>query len=387
MPFQRKTLSTLISEVAADISSALQGADALLRFAVLKIVGKVQAAMCNLQFGYLDWISRMAVPFTAEDEYLEGWAALKDVYRKAATQAQLTAQFPGTTGKVLSAGTAVTRGDGVTYTTSTTGTVDGTGNVSVTIVADVAGSAGNADAATAVSLSIAVDGIQQGGTITGTVESGADIEDNDDLRTRMLDAYQSTPQGGDVEDYVQWALAVAGVTRAWCAPNGFGAGTVVVYTMWDNAESSHGGFPQGTDGVSQNDKGPGGLPRGTVATGDQLVVADSIVTKQPVTALVYSCAPIANNLTITLSGLTSATTATRSAISSAIADVLFRNGDPRAGTINRDDISAAIRSVSGTSGFLITLIQGVVGVTTTTYTGNITSGFGQLPVLASVQYV
>ncbi|MFM0435894.1 baseplate J/gp47 family protein [Paraburkholderia strydomiana] len=387
MPFQRKTLSTLLSEVAADISSALQGADALLRFAVLKIIGKVQAGLCNLQFGYLDWIARMAVPFTAEDEYLEGWAALKGVYRKAATQAQLTAQFPGTVGKVLSAGTAVARGDGVTYTTSTTGTVDGTGNVSVTILADVAGSAGNADAGTGVSLSVAVDGIQQGGTITATVASGADIEINDDLRARMLDAYQTTPQGGDIEDYVQWAEDVPGVTRAWCAPNGFGAGTVVVYTMWDSAEAAHNGFPQGTDGVSQNDKGPGGTPRGVVATGDQLVVADSIVAKQPVTALVYSCAPIANSLTITLSGLTSATTATRAAIASAIADVLFRNGDPRAGTINRDDISAAIRSVSGTSGFLITLIQGVVGVTTTTYAGNITSGFGKLPVLANVLYV
>jgi uncharacterized phage protein gp47/JayE len=387
MPFQRKTLSTLISEVAADISSALEGADALLRFAVLKIVGKVQAAMCNLQFGYLDWIARMAVPFTAEDEYLEGWAALKDVYRKAATPAQLTAQFPGTTGKVLSAGTAVARGDGVTYTTSTTGTVDGTGNVSVTIVADVAGSAGNADDGTTVSLSVAVDGIQQGGTIMATVQSGADIEIDDDLRSRMLEAYQGTPQGGDSDDYVEWALEVAGVTRAWCSPNGFGAGTVVVYTMWDIAEAAHNGFPQGADGVSQNDKGPGGPPRGIVATGDQLVVANSIVTKQPVTALVYSCAPIANNLTVTLSGLTSATTATRAAISSAIADVLFRNGDPRAGTINRDDISAAIRSVSGTSGFLITLIQGVVGTTTTTYSGNIASGFGQLPVLANVLYV
>ncbi|BDD90859.1 hypothetical protein PanNE5_02990 [Pandoraea sp. NE5] len=387
MPFQRKTLSTLISEVAADISSALQGADTLLRFAVLKIVGKIQAGMCHQQFGYLDWIAKQAVPFTAEDEYLQGWAALKDVYQKEASQAQLTAQFPGTTGKVLSAGTPVARGDGVTYTTSTTGTVDGTGNVSVTIVADVAGAAGNADPGALVSLSVAVDGIQQGGTITASVKSGADIEDNDSLRSRMLDAYQSTPQGGDSDDYVLWALAVAGVTRAWCAPNGFGAGTVVVYTMWDNAESAHNGFPQGSDGVSQDDKGPGGIPRDTVAVGDQLVVADSIVTKQPVTALVYSCAPIANNLTITLSGLTSVTTATRAAISAAIADVLFRNGDPRAGTINRDDISAAIRSVSGTSGFLITLIQGVVGVTTTTYPGNITSGFGQLPVLANVLYV
>ncbi|MFM0220018.1 baseplate J/gp47 family protein [Paraburkholderia caledonica] len=96
--------------------------------------------------------------------------------RKAATQAQLTAQFPGITGKVLSAGTAITRGDGVTYTTSTTGTVDGSGNVSITILADVAGSAGNADAGTAVSLSVAVDGIQQGGTITAIVVSGQTLK-------------------------------------------------------------------------------------------------------------------------------------------------------------------------------------------------------------------
>jgi uncharacterized phage protein gp47/JayE len=387
MPFQRKTLSTLISEVAADINSALQGADATLRRTVLKVVGKVQAGMSNLQMGYLDWIAKQAVPFTAEDEYLEGWAALKKVYRKAATPAQLTAAFAGVTGTVLNAGTQVVRSDGATYTTGATAAVDGTGSLSVTIVATVAGAAGNADPGTTVALGAAVSGLQSSGTITGTVASGADVEENDDLRTRMLAAYQNTPQGGDLNDYIGWALAVPGVTRAWCAPNGFGAGTVVIYTMWDSAEASHNGFPQGTNGCSQYDKGPGGSPRGTVATGDQLVVADAIVNEQPVTALVYSCAPVANNLTFTLSGLMSASPATKAAISAAIADVLFRNGDPRAGTINRSDIESAIASVSGTSGFVITLVQGMVGATTTTYPGNITSGFGQLPVLSGVNYV
>jgi uncharacterized phage protein gp47/JayE len=202
----------------------------------------------------------------------------------------------------------------------------------------------------------------------------------------MLEAYQNTPQGGDVNDYVGWALAVAGVTRAWCAPNNFGAGTVVIYTMWDDAEAAHGGFPQGTNGVSQYDKGPGGIPRGSIATGDQLVVADTIVTEQPVAALIYSVSPIANNLTFTISGLTSASTATRAAISAAIADVFFRNGDPRAGTINRSDIESAIAAISGTSGFVITLVQGVIGVTTTTYPGNIQGSFSSLPVLANVIY-
>ncbi|MDR5765048.1 baseplate J/gp47 family protein [Caballeronia sp. LZ028] len=373
--------------MAADINSALQGADATLRRTVLKVVGKVQAGMSNLQMGYLDWIAKQAVPFTAEDEYLEGWAALKKVYRKAATPAQLTASFAGVVGTVLNAGTPVARGDGAEYSTASTATVGVGGSLSVTIVAASAGADGNADPGTTVALGVAVAGLQSSGTITGTVASGADIEDNDDLRTRMLAAYQNTPQGGDLNDYVGWALAVPGVTRAWCAPNGFGAGTVVIYTMWDAAEASHGGFPQGTNGCSQYDKGPGGTPRGTVATGDQLIVADTIVNEQPVTALVYSCAPVANNLTLTLSGLTGTSTSTRAAISAAISDVLFRNGDPRSGTINRSDIESAIASVSGTSGFVITLVQGVVGTTTTTYPGNITSGFGQLPVLAGVNYV
>jgi uncharacterized phage protein gp47/JayE len=386
MPFQRKTLSTLITEVAADIASALEGADALLRFAVLKIVGKVQAGMSNMHMGYLDWISLQAVPFTAEDEYLEGWAALKKVYRKAATPASFSVVFNGTVGKPLNAGTPVIRSDGTSYTTTATQSVGGSGTVTVTVLADVAGSVGNTDVGATMTLGATVDGIQSSGTVAANVQSGADIEDNDSLRSRMLEAYQNTPQGGDVNDYVGWALAVAGVTRAWCAPNNFGAGTVVIYTMWDDAEAAHGGFPQGTNGVSQYDKGPGGIPRGSIATGDQLVVADTIVTEQPVAALIYSVSPIANNLTFTISGLTSASTATRAAISAAIADVFFRNGDPRAGTINRDDIESAIAAISGTSGFVITLVQGVIGVTTTTYPGNIQGSFGSLPVLANVIY-
>lgn len=387
MPFSRKTLSTLVSEVAADIATSLPGSDPLLRFSSLNIIGKIQAGLANLQMGYLDWIAKQSVPFTAEDEALAGWAALKNVYLKAASPATLTAQFKGTAGKTMDAGTSITRSDGTAYTTTSTATVDNTGLLTVNIVATTPGTGGNASAGVQVALSNAVDGVQSNGTITGTVTAGADVETNDSLRSRMLAAWQNTPQGGDANDYVGWALAVPGVTRAWVAPNNFGTGTVVIYTMWDNAEAANGGFPQGTNGVSQYDKGPGGVPRAAKATGDLLAVADAIAPVQPVTALVWSVAPVANKLTFTVSGLTSATSATRAAISSAISDVLFRNGDPRAGTINRSDIESAIAAIAGTAGFVITLVQGVVGTTTTTYPGNITSGFGQLPVLANVIYV
>ncbi|WP_353191419.1 baseplate J/gp47 family protein [Pandoraea pnomenusa] len=384
MPFQRKSLSTLMAEVAADISASLQGADALLRFAVLRVIGKIQAGMANMQMGYLDWIAKNAVPFTAEDEYLEGWAALKKVYRKAASAASLSAMFVGTPGRSVDAGTLVVRGDGAEYTTTATAAAGADGIITVTIVASVAGAAGNADPGTVVSLGVAVDGVQSNGTVAGTVATGADIELDDPLRSRMLDAYQSTPQGGDEDDYVGWARAVPGVTRAWCAPNGAGGGTVVVYTMFDVARASVNGFPAGNNGVSQYDKGPKGAPRATVATGDLLVVADSIASKQPVTALVWSCSAIPNALTFTISGLAPATTATRNALKAAIADVLYRNGNPLGGTINRSDIESSIAAISGTSGFLITLVQGVIGGTTTTYAGNITGSFGSLAVLNDV---
>ena len=90
MPFIRPTLTDLRNQVTQDIASGFPGADPLLRFSNLNITGVAQANMANLHYGYLDWIAKQAVPFTATDEYLEGWAALKDIYRQAATSASGT---------------------------------------------------------------------------------------------------------------------------------------------------------------------------------------------------------------------------------------------------------------------------------------------------------
>jgi uncharacterized phage protein gp47/JayE len=386
MPYARKTLAQIRSDAMADIAAALEGSDPLLRFAALKIIGVVLAGMTNEEYGYLDWIAKQTNPFTAEGEYLEAWGALKKVYRKDASAAVLSAAFTGVAGKPLDDGTPVDRSDGTAYTTSGTQIVVGT-SVTVTIVANVAGTAGNADPGTVMSLGVAVDGIQSTGSVTAVVSSGADIEDQEEYRARVLDAYQNPTQGGNRADYVKWALDVAGVTRAWCAPNAFGAGTVVLYFMMDEAQAAHGGFPQGTNGVSQFDQGPGGLPRDTPATGDQLVLADALITQEPVTALVYGCSPIRNTLSFQISGLSTASTATRTAIAAAINDVFFRSGDPRGGTVNRSDLNTSIGAIASTAGFVIESITGVINGVTTTYPDNITGSFGSLPVLGTVTYL
>jgi uncharacterized phage protein gp47/JayE len=370
MPYSRPTLTDLDNQVAQDIESALPGTQPLLRFANLRITGRAQARLANLHYGYLDWIAKQSNPFTAEDEFLEAWAALKNVYRKAAASASGAVTFTGTNGLVIPAGTSIVRDDGVTATVSADATVTGGSVVvSATVDADPTGATGafgNADAGVTMRLGQAIAGIQSAGTISTAFTGGADMETADSLRSRMLEAYQNPPQGGDESDYVTWALEVLGVTRAWCVRNGFGAGTVVVYTMFDASEAVHNGFPQGTNGVAADET------RATAATGDQLAVADYIYPLQPVTALVYSMAPTASPVDFTITGIVSGK---RVAVEAAIADVLLRNGSAKGGTVPIAFIWSAIASVSGVTDFVIT-----------TPSGDITNTVGTLPTVGAITW-
>lgn len=369
MPYARPTLSELRANVAADQASELEGSDPLLRFSNLRILGAGQAGLTHLQYGYLDWIARQSVPYTAEDENLEAWGALKGVYRKDATAADGFATFNGSAGDIP-AGWGLVRSDGVKYAVSASASIGVGGAVQVEATANDTGAAGNCVVGTVMSLASPIPGIQSNGSVSSPFTGGADVEEDDAYRARVLEAYQESPAGGDEADYVRWAKGVAGITRAWVARNGFGAGTVVVYVMLDLANAGSGGFPIGTDGVATAET------RSAVkATGDQLRVANALYDVQPVTALVYAVSAIRDNINFTISGLTGASAATKQAIAAAISDVFFRNGAP-GGTVNLSDIESAIGAVPGTAGFVIMFPS-----------GNITSATGHLPVLGTVTYI
>ena len=371
MPFSRPTLSDLRRQVASDIASSVPGSDPLLRIANLKVTGDVQAGLAHLHYGYLDWIAKQAVPYTASGEFLEAWGAFKNVYRKAATAASGSVTFSGAVGATIPSGSTVVRGDGETYATQSAVVVGSGGTAVAAVVDSTAGASGNCVSGTAMTLGSAITGVQSIGAASTAIAGGADAEADDDFYARVLGAFQSVPQGGAGNDYVTWALQVPGVTRAWFNGSGFGAGTVVVYAMLDDAESAHNGFPQGVNGVATNET------RGTpTATGDQLIIANYLYALQPVTALVYVCAPTAAPQNFTISGLSSATTATRSAIAAAIANVFAQYGTPKGGMVALSYIESAIAAIPGTAGFVITVPA-----------GNITTTIGQLPTVGTISYV
>lgn len=385
MPWSRPTLSDLKGQVASDISTGLQGSDPLLRFSSLKVLGQALAGLANEQYGYTDYVARQSNPFTATDEFLEAWAALKNIYRLAATQAgsstpgQIT--FPATAGVQIPIGTGITRGgDGVQYVTTALATATGNSiTVNAEAVADptgLTGAFGNCAVGTVMTLTTSISGVSSTGSVSSAFTGGADIELDDSLRSRMLYAYQNPAQGGAVSDYVTWAKEVAGVTRAWCNPNGFGAGTVVVYAMLDDTESGNNGFPVGTNGVATNETR--GIP---TATGDQLTIANYIYPLRPATALVYVCSPIADAINFTISGGGNFGTALRALIASAIQGVFVMYGSPvsntpgQNGTIDLSYIESAIAAISGTTGFVITSPN-----------ANIVGTTGQLPVLGTITW-
>jgi uncharacterized phage protein gp47/JayE len=388
MPFSRPTLQALIDEAAADVASALPGADALLPENNLTVLAFVLGAMTNGNYGFLDFIAQNAVPFTATGEFLEAWSAFKDITRLAATSASGSIAFT-TTGANIPSGTPIQRGDGEPFVTVGDGTVVST-TVTVQAIDLNTGAQGNCPSGTAFTLGTAIGGVTSTGAASTAFTGAANVETDAALRTRMLKAYAAPPQGGDLADYINWALDVPGVTRAWAVGSTLGAGTVQVFFMMDVSEATYGGFPQGSNGVATAET------RATPATGDQLAVANAIFPKRPVTAEVYAYAPLNNPVAITIAGLASSTTATRLAIQTAIAAAFLQYAAPGGvtdsdgnpiGVMDVSAIDAAILSVSGTTGFVVTAITCPNGTVTPGAAGNITSNTGYLATLGAIAYV
>lgn len=380
MPFKRQTLSELREQNRAFLQSELQEVGGLLRFSNLKVIADTDAGMAHLHYAYLDYIAQQSTPFTATDENLAGWMALKGVYRKPASAAKSTSvQATGTVGATLAAGTVINRSDACQYTLDSVLTIGagGTGTASVTAVlpdisadATGGGAAGNADAGTILTLDVNVSGINSQLTLISAATGGADIEDEEDFRSRGLFAFQNPPQGGSDADYKQWALSVSGVTRAWVKRRIVGAGTVGVYIMCDN--NGNNGFPVGTDGISQRDDW------GAVkATGDQLSVADYIYPLQTDTAIVYVCSPVQKIINFVIAGISGADSTTVAAIKTAITNLFFDDANPDGtGKVYLSDINKSISEISGTTGYILN-----------SPAANITFATGEIPVLGTVSFV
>jgi uncharacterized phage protein gp47/JayE len=232
--------------VRDDVMAALSGA-VMIGNSALRVVADVNAGLAHLVLRYIDWLSRQLLPDSAEKDWLDRhgdiWLVNSDgsVGRKDATFATGIVTMTGTAGLTIASGTQFA---GFGYE-ATQQIILAAVPTQIAIRALNGGAEGNLSVGDTLDLADSIPGVN-GTAIVVFLDGGADAEIDDDLRARVLFRIQEPPMGGDANDYVAWALAVPGVTRAWSSIE-MGIGTVTVRFMMDDLRALQNGFPNADD--------------------------------------------------------------------------------------------------------------------------------------------
>lgn len=360
MSFTRPTLSELVTRVEGDFRTGL-GLAVLLRRSFEKVAARTLAGLAHSLFGFMVYVEKQAFPDTAEDEYLDRWAAIWGIARQEATFAEFTASVTGTADTVIPAGRTYRRSDGKEYVTQAEVTLPG----SIDLVAVESGSASEVEVGDVVSILSPIAGLDANATVTVVTTEPEDAEDDASMRDRLLDRIQNPPSGGAPNDYLQWALAVPGITRAWVGPQALGPGTVVVYVVSDDED------PITPSGAKIDE------------------VADAIEEVRPVTANVSVTPPVLLPLDMTIS-IKPNTLAVKAAIEAELKDMLLRDaalagsykspGVTHTGTILLSRLNEAISIAAGEEDHSIDEINGDATP------GNITPDDGELITLGEITW-
>lgn len=179
-----------------------------------------------------DWLGRQCFPQTAAGEFLERHAALRGLERRDAAKAlgsiRFSVETAAGTDLTIPAGTVcMTAGQVRFETTQTAVLAAGQTSVEAAAQAAVGGVSGNAAAGSVLTMAVPPVGIaacSNPAAFTG----GADQEDDEGLRTRVLDTFKRMPNGANAAFYQQGAMSFDQVAAATVISRARGKGTVDV---------------------------------------------------------------------------------------------------------------------------------------------------------------
>jgi uncharacterized phage protein gp47/JayE len=339
MPWSTPTLKEVRSLVRDSIRGQLPGADATIPNSVLRVMSDTQGGLCHLVLQYIDWLSLQLLPDTAETEWLDRhgdiWLTNADGSqgRKMATFAEGTALATGDENSILPQFSQIFKsdvnGNRIGYQTMEQAVMLADAAVPVPVQALDPGAIGNCDPGDFLTLTAPPSPINST-MVVEAIAGGADEESDDDLRARVLKRIRQPPMGGDKTDYEQWALAVPGVTRAWCSPQEMGIGTVTLRFMMDQLRADNNGFP---------------------LSDDLDTVRSYIDTVRPVTTKdFWVLGPIPQPINVTIGNLNPDTTAARAEIIDSLDAMLLLRSAPGQ-TIFSAWVSYAIMSAPDVESF------------------------------------
>jgi uncharacterized phage protein gp47/JayE len=308
MSFAIPSLKELLERSRQSLRTHLPGTDAWIWPNNLNVIAKVFAGSIFEVFAFAEYVSRQMFAATADGDSLNRHGEEYGMPRLPAEPARGDIVLTATEAVTVTAGAEFERSDGVRYRALAATSISGAGTFSVEAMAVVSGKGGTAVAATPLAVISGVTGGPLAEVGSYGIVGGAEVEDDDAYRARILFRKRNPPHGGSAADYVLWASAIPGVSRVYVERLWAGAGTVRVFPLMDDVYA---------DGIP---------PAGEIGR-----VADYIETVRPSGALVSVAAPIAVPVDITITGLSPDTTTVREAVLAELRET-FRRVSRVAGT-------------------------------------------------------
>jgi uncharacterized phage protein gp47/JayE len=260
------SIQEISDNIITQLQSALNQTVPLLPRSFLRVLAKVAAGLWVLLYKYSGWVSLQSFVRTASvsSSTINGvavvplveWGRLIGIGDPAAgTQAELLVDIVVTNqgGTLPSGSQLLGTSAGVTYITVGAVSLNAaTVPATVRAVADQAdgggvGTIGNLNAGETISFVSPLPNVQRDALVVQQVTTGADAEDMEVYRERVVDRFQKLPQGGAYADYELWGAEPAGILHVYPYTSEC-AGQVDVYV---EATPESSGDPDGIPTLAQ----------------------------------------------------------------------------------------------------------------------------------------
>lgn len=234
MAYQVFTTKELYNNILGQLSSGLDQTVSLLPKAFLKVEAFVLSGTYIMLWKYGGYIFKQMFVQTADNldtevngiivNPLKFWGRLAGIGDPtAATQAELAIDITVFTqgGSLASNTQLINSSTGVTYVTIGSTDLDAAiVPVTVRAVSDEsggngAGTIGNLNPGDIITFANPIAAVDREAEVTAQTVTGANEEDTEVYRQRVLDAFQKTPQGGAYRDYELWGEEVEGILNVY----------------------------------------------------------------------------------------------------------------------------------------------------------------------------
>ncbi len=229
-PTTKQINDTLIAQLESSLNQTIP----LLPKAFNRVLAKALAGVFILLYKYGGFIFLQMFVSTASAKETEingqlltpltEWGRLIGVGDPvAATNAELIVDIPVEiqSGSLISGSQLVNAENGVTYITIGDVLLDApTVQATIRAVSDQSGGGGkgaigNLQVGAVVSFANPLSNVSRNTTVASQTVTGANAEDTEVYRQRVIDRFQQRPQGGALADYKQWSEEVAGILNAY----------------------------------------------------------------------------------------------------------------------------------------------------------------------------